>query len=105
LSLRPESFIRSTRRQDEGSTKLLHNSASRILRSNSNGLRDGWPGFDSKRGPRNSYFLHSVQTDSGAHPSPGVKRPWHEADHSPPASAEVRNAWSYASTPPHVLMA
>jgi len=26
---------------------------------------------------------------------PGVKRPGHEADHSPPSSAEVKNAWSY----------
>jgi hypothetical protein len=32
--------------------------------------------------------------------SPGVKRPWREADHSPPSSAEVKNAWSYTSTPP-----
>jgi hypothetical protein len=30
----------------------------------------------------------------------GVKRPVREADHSPPPSAEVKNAWSYTSTPP-----
>jgi hypothetical protein len=30
----------------------------------------------------------------------GVKRPGYEADHSPPSSAEVKNAWSYTSTPP-----
>jgi hypothetical protein len=30
----------------------------------------------------------------------GVKRPGHEADHSPPSSAEVKNAWSYTSAPP-----
>jgi hypothetical protein len=30
----------------------------------------------------------------------GVKRPGSEADHSPPSSAEVKNAWSYTSTPP-----
>jgi hypothetical protein len=29
----------------------------------------------------------------------GVKRPGCEADHSPPSSAEVKNAWSYTSTP------
>jgi len=29
----------------------------------------------------------------------GVKWPGREADHSPP-SAEVKNAWSFASTPP-----
>jgi hypothetical protein len=46
------------------------------------------------------FSLHVVQTGSGAHPasypmgtrgsSPGVKRPGREADHSPPASAEVK---------------
>jgi hypothetical protein len=30
----------------------------------------------------------------------GVKRPGREADHSPPSSAEVKNACSYTSTPP-----
>jgi len=30
----------------------------------------------------------------------GVKRPGREADHSPPSSTEVKNAWSYTSTPP-----
>jgi hypothetical protein len=29
----------------------------------------------------------------------GVKRPEGEADHSPPSSAEVKNAWCYTSTP------
>jgi hypothetical protein len=35
----------------------------------------------------------------------GVKRPTREADHSPPFSAEVKNAWSYISSPPYVFMA
>jgi hypothetical protein len=30
---------------------------------------------------------------------PGVKMPGREADH-PPSKAEVKNAWSYTSTPP-----
>jgi hypothetical protein len=30
----------------------------------------------------------------------GIKRQGREADHSPPSSAEVNNAWSYTSTPP-----
>jgi hypothetical protein len=53
----------------------------------------------------------SLQNGSGAHPvsypmgtggalSLGVKRPGREADHSPPSSAEVKNAWNYTSTPP-----
>jgi hypothetical protein len=29
----------------------------------------------------------------------GVKRPGREADHSPPSSAEDKNAWSYTTTP------
>jgi hypothetical protein len=35
----------------------------------------------------------------------GVKRPGREADHSPPSSAEFKNAWSYTSTPEYVFMA
>jgi hypothetical protein len=37
--------------------------------------------------------------------SVGVKRPGREADHSPPSSAEVKNAWSYTSAPQYVFMA
>jgi hypothetical protein len=36
---------------------------------------------------------------------PVVKQPGHEADHSPPSSAEVKNAWSYTSNPQYVSMA
>jgi hypothetical protein len=35
----------------------------------------------------------------------GVKRPDREADHSPPSSTDVKNAWSYTSTPQYVFMA
>jgi hypothetical protein len=35
----------------------------------------------------------------------GVKWLGHEADHSPPSSAKVKNAWSYTSTPQYVFMA
>jgi len=34
---------------------------------------------------------------------PGVKLPWREANHSPPASTEIKNALMYASTPAVVL--
>jgi len=33
-----------------------------------------------------------------------VKRPWLEADHLLPASAELQNEWSYTSTAPHAVM-
>jgi hypothetical protein len=55
--------------------------------------------------------LHVVQTVSGAHPdsyqmgngavSPEVKRPGREADHSPPASAEVKKMWNHTSIRVH----
>ena len=34
-------------------------------------------------------------------PSPEVKRPGCEANHSSPASADVKNEWSYNSMPPY----
>jgi hypothetical protein len=36
---------------------------------------------------------------------PRVKWAGREADHSSPSSTEVKNAWSYISTPPHAFMA
>jgi hypothetical protein len=61
-------------------------------------------------GAGNFSLHHHVQNGSGTHPAsypvgtrgslPRVKRPEREADHSPPSSAEVKNAWSYTSTPP-----
>jgi hypothetical protein len=35
----------------------------------------------------------------------GVKRSVCEADHLPPCSAEIKNVWSYTSTPKYVFMA
>jgi hypothetical protein len=34
----------------------------------------------------------------------GVKWTWHKADHLPPPSVEVKNMWSYTSTPEYVFM-
>ena len=69
------------------------------------GLDD--PGFV----PRQS--LQSVQTNSDAQTasfqwvlkfsSPGVKRPGREVARSPQSSADVKNKWRYASTPPTCL--
>jgi hypothetical protein len=60
-------------------------------------------------GTGNFSLHHRVQNGSGAHPASypmgtggsftGDKVPGREADHSPPSSAEVKNAWSYTSTP------
>jgi hypothetical protein len=57
-------------------------------------------------------LLHVVQIGSGVHPTSyqmgtfsGIKRPGCDADHSPPASAEVKKIWIYTSTPPYAFMA
>jgi hypothetical protein len=60
-------------------------------------------------------LLKIVQTGSEVHPTtypmgtrgsfPWVKRPGREADHWPPASAEVKKMWIYTSTPPYAFMA
>jgi len=70
--------------------------------------------FDSRQGLEFFSLRHRIQAGSGAHLasfprgtgalSPGVKRPGHEANNSPSPSAEVKNAWSYAFTPPYVFM-
>jgi hypothetical protein len=44
-----------------------------------------------------------IQWVPGA-PSLGVTWQGREPDHSPPSSAQVKNAWSYISTPPIRLM-
>jgi hypothetical protein len=67
-------------------------------------------GFDSRRGlgifPSTAVSRMALGTTQPpiqwlpAALSLWVKRPGREADHSPPSSAEVKNAWSYTSSPP-----
>jgi hypothetical protein len=56
----------------------------------------GRPGFDSWEGRDFFFFRYRVQTSPRGTVvlSAGVKQPWHKSDHSPPSSAEVKNAWS-----------
>jgi hypothetical protein len=75
------------------------------------GLRAGWSGgsipgrgwefFSSPLCPDRFWGPPSLLSNGyqGAL-SLGVKRPGREADHSPPSSAEAKNAWTYTSTPP-----
>jgi hypothetical protein len=35
--------------------------------------------------------------------TPRIKRPGRDANHPPPSSAKVKNAWSYTSNPPYVF--
>jgi hypothetical protein len=74
---------------------------------------DGW--FSILGRSKNFIFSIVSRPDLGAHPAfyimgPGavsqvVKQPGHEADHSPPASAEIKKLWIYTSTPPYAFMA
>jgi len=54
-------------------------------------------------------LCHHIHIGSGFHPAfypvatgacfPGVKQLGCKADHSPPSNGEVKNVWSYISTP------
>jgi hypothetical protein len=79
-----------------------------IAQRYSAGLRAGWSGDRAPAEDRNFSVHHRVQTGSEAHPasytmgtravSLEVKQPGREADHTPPSSAKVKNAWNYTST-------
>jgi hypothetical protein len=78
------------------------------------GLRAGYSGFESRQRLRIFLFTTASRPALGPTQTPiqrvcgsfslGIIRPGCEADHSPPSSAEVKNAWSYTSTPPMRLM-
>jgi hypothetical protein len=59
-------------------------------------------GFESRQGL--GIFLSTTVSRPTLEPTrvpyPAVKWPGREYDHSPPSRDEVRNAWSYTSTPP-----
>jgi hypothetical protein len=79
------------------------------------GLDDRSSGFDSRRGLGIFLFTTAFRTALGPTQPPiqwvpgalslGIRRPGCEAEHSPPSSAEVKNACSYTSTPQYVFMA
>jgi hypothetical protein len=82
----------------------------RLVQWYSAGLRAEWSRVRIPAGAGNFSLHHRIQTGSEAHQlsypmgtralSLGIKRPGREACQSPPSSAEVKNAWSYTSTPP-----
>jgi hypothetical protein len=89
----------------------LHDSKLYIF---SNGLQAGRPGFDSRQYKIFLFSTVSRLTLGTTQPpiqwvpwalSPGVKRQGHEADPSPPSSAEVKKGGTYTSTTPYVFMA
>jgi hypothetical protein len=89
---------------------ILNSSVSIVTR-----LWDGRPGFDFWQGQ--GFFLLATTSRPALGPtnppiqwvpgalSPEVKRPGREGHHLPPSSVEVKNAWSYTSSPPYVFMA
>jgi hypothetical protein len=92
-------------------SKPLDSPASTVTRS-----RAGRPGFDSRQGT--GFFFSAIESRPALEPtqppsiknvpvtvSPGVKRPGRETDHSPPYSAQDKNAWSYTSIPQYVYKA
>jgi hypothetical protein len=81
-------------------------------------LSAGRPRFSFRpAGAVKEFFLFVTASSPAARPnrlqcswvqgalSPGVKRPGCQADHSPPSSAEVKNAWSYTYTSQYIFMA
>jgi hypothetical protein len=83
------------------------------LQINSDELFRSEPRLSSTAVPRFLPFtvpdlVQSYFTDEfvlGSPISPGIKRPGHGADHSPPTSVEVKKIWTYTSTPPYAFMA
>jgi hypothetical protein len=74
---------------------------------------DDW-GFESQQGLGIFLFTTTSRLAVGPTQPPnqwapvalslGIKWMGHEADHSPPSSAEVKNACSYTFTPPYAFM-
>jgi hypothetical protein len=92
------------------STSVILNYVAQSVQRWATGWTIGVLGFDSRRGLGIFLFTTASRTALGPTQPPiewvpgalslGVKRPGREADHSPPSSAEVKNSWSYTSTPP-----
>jgi hypothetical protein len=62
--------------------------------------REGWEFFSSPPRPDRLWGPPTLLSNwYGGALSLEVKRPEREADHSPPSSETVKNAWSYTSTP------
>jgi hypothetical protein len=109
VTVTKKTFRNSTNRHEYEAKGSSGSSVSIVTR-----LRPGRLGFNS----RQEKWWESLSSPPRPHrpwapPSqclswgfiPEVKRPGREAGHSPPFSADVKNVWGYASTPPYVFMA
>jgi hypothetical protein len=88
----------STNKSDKKIIGNVKRSIYRVMRFSSNKL------FTTASRTALGPTLPPIQWVPGAL-SPGVKRSGHEAEHSPPASVEVKDEWSYTSTPQCAFMA
>jgi hypothetical protein len=91
---------------------MYFSSSYKILHTKFSGIALGYrldnPGFEFRQGLGIFHFITvsrpaleptqpPIHWVSGA-VSLRIKRPGRKADHSPPSTAEVKNAWSYTST-------
>jgi hypothetical protein len=100
---------------DRGDVRLISKSYSSVGIALGYGLDDRGLGFDSRRGLGIFVLTTLSRTALGPTQPPiqwvrgalslGVKRPGHEADHSHPSGAAVKNSWNYTSTPQYVFVA
>jgi hypothetical protein len=89
---------------------IVSSGGTRIAQWYSVGLRAGLSGVRIPAGLGISLITTASRTALGPTqppikyvteaPSMDVKRPGREADHFPPSSVEVQNAWRYTSVPP-----
>jgi len=101
-------ILRQNKEQQPKSLRTSSNSVVNIIVSKRQSVRPGSLSSILDRVKR-FFLLHSAQTNSGSHQSSlqsvmGPKRPEHEANHSPPSSAEDKNARSHISTSLYVFM-
>jgi hypothetical protein len=85
-------------RRNQDSSVVQRGATCWMIRGSSAGR--GWEFFSSTPPPDRHWGPLSLQSNGYKESFLGVKRPGRETDHSSPSSAEVKNAWSYTSTPP-----
>jgi hypothetical protein len=106
-------FFQGQRRLKAKIVTLIHKGLDSSV-SIVNRLRAGRPWFFPRKGQRMFLFTTAPRPALGQTQPPNqnvkgalslkVKRPGREADHSPVVNADIKNAWSYFSTPPYVFM-
>jgi hypothetical protein len=60
--------------------------------------------FSSLKNPKNLWAPPRFLLEILRSFYPGVKRPGHEADHTPPYSSEFKNVWSYTYVSPYAFI-